>query len=81
MVKVIPLGLIIMVSKETAWKQCLCKILEGQTKSIIMVFLILANIKLCVIAISGPVIITTDIIFNHTEEIMPEESVTIEYMF
>ena len=28
------------------WKQCLCKILEGQTKSI-MVFLILANSPFC----------------------------------
>ena len=29
--------------KKNLWKQCLCKILEGQTKSI-MVFFILANI-------------------------------------
>ena len=29
-------------SPKTNWKQCLCKILEGQTKGI-MVFLILAN--------------------------------------
>ena len=32
------------LQRERNWKQCLCKILERQTKSI-MVFLILANYK------------------------------------
>ena len=34
----------LLISPKRNWKQCLCKILEVQTKSIIMVFLILANI-------------------------------------